>query len=211
MNPQYVTIHRKCTVSGCESPCRGRGLCGKHYYRWRCYGDPARRTRYDPNGIILVGDACHILLYNIRGELVSRTVIDIEDLPKVQDRKWGLGGDGYPRTGAKGPKLHQVILGCRGVDHIDGDKLNNRKENLRPCNQTQNLANARLRKSNTSGFRGVGWQRGAWVAQIKAFQKNYYLGRFTEITQAALAYNEAALRLFGPFARLNHITTSEAA
>ncbi|MBI5119293.1 HNH endonuclease [Candidatus Poribacteria bacterium] len=210
MHPQYEMVHEICRVSGCESPATKRGWCGKHYYRWRSYGDPTRRTKYDPNEIIVRGDACYIGLYNMSGKLVSRTVIDAEDLPKVHGRKWGLGGDGYPRTGAKGPKLHQVILGCRGVDHIDGDKLNNRKANLRPCNQTQNLANARVGR-NTSGLRGVSRQKNAWVAQISASGKNHYLGRFRDKNQAALAYNEAALQLFGPFARLNAVTTTEVA
>ena len=169
MKPQYIVIHEKCSVSGCESTAIRKGWCGKHYFRWRRYGDPTIRTKYDPNEIIIIGDACHIGLYNMRGELVSRAVIDIEDLPKVQGRKWELGGDGYPRTGAKGPKLHQVILGRRGVDHIDGDKLNNRKGNLRPCNQSQNSANARMGKNNTSGFRGVTWYKNAWVAQVGSF------------------------------------------
>ncbi|MCL5883768.1 MAG: HNH endonuclease [Deltaproteobacteria bacterium] len=210
MNPQCVVDRGKCSVSGCESIATRKGWCGKHYYRWRTYGDPTRRTKYDPNEISIVGDACHIGLYNMRGELVSRAVIDVEDLSKVRGRKWGLGGDGYPRTGAKGPKLHQVIMGCRGVDHIDGDKLNNRKVNLRPCNQTQNLANARVGR-NISGLRGVSWQKNAWVAQISAFGKRHYLGRFSDRNQAALAYNEAATRLFGPFARLNPMTTTEVA
>ncbi len=211
MNPQHVVAGAKCTVPGCGSPARKRSWCGKHYYRWRTYGDPNRRTKYDSNDFILHGATCSIGLYNMSGDLVAWTVIDAEDLPKVQGRKWGLGGDRYPRTGAKGPKLHQVILGCRGVDHVDGDKLNNRKSNLRPCSQAENMANVGIRRNNTSGFRGVSWQRGAWVAQISVSGQHHYLGRFRTKNEAALAYNEAARRMFGPFARLNPVATTEAA
>jgi hypothetical protein len=108
--------------------------------------------------------------------------------------------------------LHTVIL-CRMlgrdlvkgemVDHIDGDGLNNQRSNLRLATHTENLRNQRIRRDNTSGFKGVSWSKasGKWVAQIRMTGKIKYLGSFTTPEEAYAAYCAAALELHGEFAR----------
>src|SRR5690606_19356654 len=116
--------------------------------------------------------------------------------------------------------MHRAILGSLHeelktdhVDHIDGNSLNNSKANLRVCNHSQNQANARLRTDNTSGYKGVSFlaSNNVWVASIKIRGKQTYIGRFNTPETAALAYNEAAIRLHGEFARLNVIEKGGAA
>lgn len=89
------------------------------------------------------------------------------------------------------------------IDHINGDGLDNRWSNLRLATHAQNRANSRRQKNNTSGFKGVVWDkaRGKWIAAIRADGKGIYLGRFNTPEAAHAAYVAAAERHFGSFAR----------
>lgn len=80
------------------------------------------------------------------------------------------------------------------VDHINGNKLDNSKENLRLATRGENNRNVTKRKSNTSGFKGVSWNKGSgkWVANIGYNGKQIYLGLFTDINKANDAYIEAS-------------------
>lgn len=105
-------------------------------------------------------------------------------------------------------RLHRLIMGAAPgmvVDHINGDTFDNRRSNLRFATVAQNAANSKLPKNNTSGFRGVYWFKPAklWSAQIRANGKNQHLGYFKTVEAGARAYDEAAKRLHGNFARLN--------
>lgn len=103
--------------------------------------------------------------------------------------------------------MHREIVGVMDshawVDHIDRDTLNNRRGNLRQCTAAQNIANGGKRRHNSSGYRGVVWYKGKWVAQIGHRRKLLYLGRFSTPEEAAIAYDAAARQLYGEFAGLN--------
>ena len=92
------------------------------------------------------------------------------------------------------------------TDHINGDKLDNRKENLRSCTQSENLYNQDKHKNNTTGFKGVFYDEGKYIrASIGHNNKLIYLGRYKTIEDGARAYNEAAIKYHGEFALLNEI------
>jgi hypothetical protein len=140
--------------------------------------------------------------------------IDIEDCSKVESYRWYLNQNGYAIAHmTMGPKqykkvfLHHVIIGevPEGihVDHINGNKLDNRKENLRLATPTQNQGNSKIPKNNKTGYKGVFQVRsGKFVAQIKINYKSTHLGTFDTAEQAAEAYNKAASDYFGEFKRL---------
>jgi hypothetical protein len=88
------------------------------------------------------------------------------------------------------------------IDHINGDKLDNRVENLRPATRVQNNTNARTRKDNKSGQKGVRWREDnkKWHAAISAGKKKHHLGYFTAFEDAKNAYLIAAQQLHGEFA-----------
>lgn len=88
-------------------------------------------------------------------------------------------------------------------DHINGNGLDNRRENLRLCTQAQNVYNRGRRKKSRRRFVGVQPSRGKWYATIGHMNKMVYLGMFSNEVEAAKAYDAAALRLRGEFARLN--------
>ena len=91
------------------------------------------------------------------------------------------------------------------IDHINRDKSDNRIENLREATRTQNNGNVELLNSNSSGFRGVSFEkrREKYAAYIWIENKKKHLGYFWNAELAANAYNEAAKMHFGEFARLN--------
>lgn len=102
--------------------------------------------------------------------------------------------------------MHRTILGCtkgEGVDHRNGDTLDNRRENIRKCTTRQNSCNRSAQRNNTSGFKGVTWDKSTskWRARIGEFRK--HLGLFASPEEAARVYDAAAKEQFGEFAYLN--------
>lgn len=100
--------------------------------------------------------------------------------------------------------LHRMILKPKNgevVDHIDGNGLNNQKVNLRLCKQSENLRNKKHYKNNSSGVKGVYFNKQAnkWIAQIGFNKKMIYLGSFINKHEAAQAYKEKSQKLFGEF------------
>jgi hypothetical protein len=110
--------------------------------------------------------------------------------------------------------MHRVILDAQEgqiVDHKNGDRLDNRKENLRIANPSQNCWNSKLCTKNTSGYKGVTYVKktGKWAAQIHLKNKKISLGSFESRHDAARMYNFWAIDLFGEFAKLNVINEGE--
>lgn len=106
--------------------------------------------------------------------------------------------------------MHRLLLNADSdmeVDHINGDRLDNRRANLRVCTRASNSRNA-VGKANRrySRFKGVTWKKGwKWIAQITVNYQRIYLGGYDSEEKAAQAYNRAALQYFGEYARLNDI------
>ncbi len=117
------------------------------------------------------------------------------------------------RIGGRLYKQHRVIYFLEtgeqpeGIDHIDGNKLNNHISNLRAANQSENIANSKSRKNSTSKYKGVSKTKSGsnWIARIAKDGKQIWLGSFLNEKEAAKAYNEAAIKYFGEFAYLNKI------
>jgi AP2 domain len=107
--------------------------------------------------------------------------------------------------------LHRFIMGVDGreqIDHIDGWGLNNEDENLRIVNSKQNQANSRKQaRKLSSRYKGVCWDksRSRWLSCIQVDGRHITLGRHESEVEAALAYDSAAMKYFGEFAKLNFV------
>jgi len=102
--------------------------------------------------------------------------------------------------------MHTVILGLGPgdiCDHKDGDGLNNQRSNIRKADLSKNNGNSKLSKSNTSGFKGVCWKNNGWEVSIGINGKQTYIGRFKSRIEAARAYDLAADKHWGEFAKHN--------
>lgn len=144
--------------------------------------------------------------------------VDACDFDLVSAYEWRLETNGYVVSG--NPRhgnyifLHSVLITAPPnfvVDHRDRQPLNNQRSNLRVASKSQNAANSKQRVDNKSGYRGVSFylRDSKWKAQIKVDGKVIFLGYFLEATDAAEAYNRAALRHFGEFAQLNTIALAK--
>lgn len=96
------------------------------------------------------------------------------------------------------------------IDHVNGNPLDNRRANLRACSHAENMRNRCRVAKNPSGFKGVFAKRvGRWMARIGVDGTDHYLGTFSDPAEAARAYDAAALRYHGEFARLNFPATPQ--
>ena len=133
--------------------------------------------------------------------------------------KWRLHRSGYLYRSSQGPRrniaVHIVVAERAGifqagmdVDHIDRNKLNNVRENLRACTRSQNCMNRAKQSSGSSIYKGVTHEPEkpkAWGARIKKSGVLKRIGNYFTEKEAAMAYNQAAIELFGEFAFLNAV------
>jgi len=131
---------------------------------------------------------------------------DLEDYSQIKEYCWYIDNNGYlsSRINNKLVRMHRFIMNFPNehVDHINHNKLDNRKSNLRLCDQQQNSANSNISKNNTSGYIGVTWSKKAnkWMSQIKVNSKVIYLGIYYSVDDAVKARLEAEAKYYGEFA-----------
>lgn len=138
-------------------------------------------------------------------------MVDDADYEMLSKHAWFLSTSGYAiksnwdirKSGHT--VMTRLLLECPDgmfVDHIDGNRLNNQRSNLRLATKSQNGANRGAPSNNKSGFKGVHFDKfnNKWRAEIWCNNKRKRIGRFERIEDAARAYNETAKELFGEFA-----------
>jgi len=141
-------------------------------------------------------------------------IIDVDDVEKLDGKLWSDNGNSYIVTRYNNKKynnkLHRIIMNApddKEVDHINGDKSDNRKCNLRLCDRSGNVFNRDKYKINTSGYKGITWNKShrKWVSRIGINYDRLFLGDFDNKEDAARAYNEAAIKYHGEYAKLNNV------
>lgn len=130
----------------------------------------------------------------------------------LEEHTWSISGHRdrgtkYLRNVVSKKSMHRLLVhSTADVDHIDGNGLNNCFCNLRAATKSQNSMNkCPIKKRGDSKYKGVCRNKKNWSAQITLQKKKRHLGTFTHEIDAAKAYNEAATKYFGEFARLNII------
>lgn len=131
---------------------------------------------------------------------------DYDDLNFVKQYTWTLQSSGYATTRINGKirTFHKAILDApdgKVIDHINGNKLDNRKKNLRIVSMKENAINRKIMKNNTTGITGVGVRNGKYIAYIGVDKKFVFLGAYLNIEDAARARKNAEQKYFGEYAR----------
>jgi len=171
------------------------------------------KRRIKGNDYITIDDCCYVIVVKRDGSqeyfLISR-----DDLEICQKYTWNITHKGYVVTwdyndGYKFLQLHRFLLKPDSklcVDHINGDKLDNTRENLRICTNQENSMNQH-NIFGISKYKGVSWHKrdNKWTSRITVNYKSIYLGYFKSEEEAAKAYNEAAIKYHGAYAKLNEV------
>lgn len=169
---------------------------------------------YGGAGIIVneIKDGIELLdTYGVLTLGTSQFLFDAEDLPLIESRSWYCDKDGYLVScyyyaGVKRfVRFHRIVMNAKPyqcVDHINRNRADNRKQNLRCCEYADNDRYRGLYSTNTSGVAGVYFdsERNKWVASISYNSKRIYIGRFNEKDDAIKARLNKEIELFKEFA-----------
>ena len=144
------------------------------------------------------------------------TIVDDDDFDYLSKHKWYLSKHGYAigcekRNNIKSfAKIHRIIMGINDpsikIDHVNGNKLDNRKNNLRIASNSQNVHNSAKRKNTSNSFKGVNYVHRIklWQSRCRMNNCDYFLGHFSSEIAAAYAYNKKAIEL-SEYSRINYL------
>lgn len=196
---------------------------GRHKVRWLCKCDCGNKKVVLSGNLGRTTYSCGCLnkemvfekmrkynTYNLSGEYgIGYTTkgeefyFDLEDYDKIKDYYWYKNDQGYilSYTKDKTLRMHKLFVEGKCIDHINGITFDNRKNNLRIVNKSQNAMNKGLQNNNTSGATGVYWhkQSNKWIAYIQVNKKHIHLGSFDNFEDAVKARKEAEEKYFGEF------------
>ena len=167
-----------------------------------CYQDEVRYRNKRHNTYILCGD-----YYKVLDEKGREFFVNASDYNLISPYYWSINAAGYVATKRKDYKilLHKLIMGDEDnvltIDHISGQKNDNRRCNLRIVTSQQNAFNSRMKNTNTSGAVGVGWsdERNKWESRICINGSTIHLGRYEKFEDAVAARNAAEEKYFGEY------------
>ena len=195
-----------CKVEGCTNDkILAKGLCNKHYKQLYRHGKIIK-TIYEPNDIVCYETYAEVIIRNKQGEECARSLIDLEDVDLVSKYKWCANSHGYVLCRETNMFLHKLVMNDinndRTIDHINRNRLDNRKSNLRYATPQQNCMNKSKQSNNTSGYPGVSWRkdRNKWRAFITVDRKQIALGLYENKEDAITARKAAEEKYFGEFA-----------
>jgi len=195
-------------------------LCKKHKFQYNNFGkflDNSQMSTKDKNEIIIKEEYAEIILRNKKYNEIGRSLIDIDDIEKIKDIKWGLEtskNTQYCRGKYNGKliKIHRFLLGVLEnknvqIDHINRNRLDNRKSNLRICTRLENSQNSELQINSSSGYLGVNYDKtkGLWMSVIQAYKKRIRLGGFKTKEEALVERLKAEKEYFGEYAPQKHL------
>lgn len=167
-----------------------------------------RASERPPRPAIIEGDIARIPLGV--GAKGGYTLVDKDDAWIAQYKCRLVNGYAFAWVNSRDERIHRLVTEAKkgqSVDHINHDRLDNRKTNLRVCTHSENLRNMKTPADNTSGYKGVSLlkSRDKYAAYINVNRQRHRLGYFDTPEEAARAYNAKAIELHGDFASLNSV------
>lgn len=137
----------------------------------------------------------------------KKAIVDDADYPYLIKYKWQYN-QGYAKRGVNTVRMSRSILGAfsfQEVDHVNGNKLDNRRSNLRICSRGENNRNVRMRKDSKNLYKGIIYikSRNRWRSRIQADGKRITVGYFLTPEDAARKYDKLAKIYHGEYSRLN--------
>lgn len=143
---------------------------------------------------------------------------DLDDYQQVKQYCWSQNSQGYihakEREAGRSIKLHRLVMGVNNpkiyLDHINRNKQDCRKDNLRICTNAQNQINRNLRKDNVSGYTGICFNRlkNKWVATISHKEKNIHIGYYHDINDALSARLSKEREFYGEFSQMSAVNSN---
>lgn len=210
-NPIFEAL--KCQICSDNTDVKrlhGIPYCKRHYMQMIRHGKIFESTIYDRNKIIIENNnnIARIIMKNTKQEIVGESIIDIEDIDKIKDLKWYLSfgyciTKGIDKYG--GTDIANVIFNDfnNKYDHINHNRLDNRKINLRPVTTQQNAMNMGKKNTNTSGVTGVQCKKVVkgikWIASITYNYEGIWLGSYDTFDEAVNARLKGEIKYFGEY------------
>ena len=212
---------KQCCICGCSV---GNGTdrvykfkdahyyCKKHYLQMYRHGHILKRTKYDPNEYNITEYYAECICYDAKGNENGRVKIDINKVDQLRNFKIYIRDQitkKYATITVNKRKyfLHRYLLNLAGkefttkevVDHINGDSLDNRIENLRICDQYDNMKNIKKKNNKITGVALNSNKNKKWVARIMSNYQTYNLGTFDTYEEAAYNRILKEKELFGKY------------
>ena len=183
----------------------GKDYCDRHLNQIKRLGEVKRSYR-DMNDIIVEDDIAKIIIREkLSQEIINEVIIDSDDVEKCKIHKWYINPKGYVKSRVSKEKeifIHRLINDTPDgfeTDHINRNKLDNRKENLRTVTTQENAWNKGTSSATKSGKRGVRKRKEyeGWTAMISKANVQYGLGTYPTFEEAVIAREKAEIELYG--------------
>lgn len=195
-------MKKLCCICGdrFSSSYKGKPYCNKHYLRMHFHGTPDKIGRTSTNSFFVEGEL--LIITTANGDSIKADAVDVDILKK---HSWCISKAGYAvaNINRKVVKMHRYILGdkCDGkmIDHINGNKIDNRRCNLRFCSAAENARNTS--STNEFGYPGIRKTKyGKYNARITVNRKEIHIGNFETVEEAIEARKQAEIKHFGEYA-----------
>lgn len=194
-------MKNKCSLINCKETHHAKGYCQRHYVQYKRYGRILKRTCKDPNEIVIYKGHAEVTMYNKNSNEVARAIIDKEEIFRISKYKWHFHR--YAKSKNKDGSvvyMHRLVKNApKGtiVDHINGDTLDNRKNNLRFCTVNENARNLVPNYNSDIPYRGINRSGNKYAVTIGHNNKKYYIGLFKTLNEAINARIQAEIKYWG--------------